>query len=136
MIQANEAVVGRWFNRKHGKGHTWTQLTEDMMCWIFHPEMMEYALDDFEPIPLTPEILEKAGFEKLKKADTYRCYWGSLDKVLFIGFYGTGIFPTIVKEGEMVSDPTGAIMLNKIEYLHQLQNLIFALTGQELTINL
>ena len=72
----------------------------------------------FDPIPLTPEILEKCGFENN-------------------GFYCTHSDPYM----EISPSATGFILsVNCSEYeigetfnhLHQLQNLYFALTGEEL----
>jgi hypothetical protein len=82
----------------------------------------------FKPIPLTPEILDKAGFRKinyyegnafgLEISDSHelvcneRMFWLACDD----SFY---------------NEP-----LDHIKYLHQLQNLYFALTGEELNIQL
>ena len=68
-------------------------------------------LEDFEPIPLSPEILEKAGFEKCSCGG-----WKQGELHLYKGFN---------YERKRI-----------IKYLHQLQNLYFSLTGEELTINL
>lgn len=75
--------------------------------------------DEMEPIPLTPEILEMAGFEV---PDGYN------DTVLY-------------KDGIMIDFHLGEYKLRennriKLKYLHQLQNLYFALTGEELEIKL
>lgn len=77
--------------------------------------------EDIEPIPLTPEILEKAGFKQAI----------SNDKIWLLRIGDTNL---MLRDGEAWSY-VGPIPL-KINYVHQLQNLIFALTGTELTINL
>jgi hypothetical protein len=81
------------------------------------------------PINLTPEILEKCGFKcligmhyELKiggDSDMHLTYWAKDD------FY----FNIYTQDGE------GKLPI-KTQYLHQLQNLYFALTGTELTVNL
>lgn len=73
-------------------------------------------INNISGIPLTPEILEKAGFIK--------CSCG--------GYKTPELHLYIDKDGFMF-DKKYRI---GIKYLHQLQNLIFALTGEELTVNL
>lgn len=75
------------------------------------------------PIPLTPEILEKIGFHK------YRYWWTRPNNTFNFE--------------EWTNDELGLYLhVNEhkvgqhIKYLHQLQNLYFALTGTELQINL
>lgn len=82
-------------------------------------------LDGISPIPLTPEILEKAGFVTIGR--------------YAIGVGGYNVFAKgrieLLQPNE--GDPyILAFYEAKITHLHQLQNLYFALTGQELTINL
>ena len=91
-------------------------------------------------IPLTPEILVKAGFNRyysenkfrikvsveymplLKRIDLYSCNEGSFRAYLINGLYD--------------SKETTQTILNVITSVHQLQNLYFALTGEELNIEL
>ena len=73
------------------------------------------------PIPLSPEILEKAGFEK--------------DSV---GYFNNGIY-CMKFNNNTCKWSFGEWYMGQfceIKYLHQLQNLYFALTGEELNINL
>lgn len=76
-------------------------------------------IENFEPIKLTTEILEKCGFEKidfdyfeLKTEENYYCHIDEL------GF------------GFALEHETFYIC----EYVHEIQNLYFALTGKEITI--
>lgn len=73
-----------------------------------------------EPILLTQEWLLKFGFE----TDNIE-WWNG---ILSIGIYKDGLFFC----------PTGEISLRigkEIQYVHQLQNLYFVLTGKELILN-
>ena len=90
-------------------------------------------LQELDPIPLTPEILEKAGFVKLdtemsgcKVWDIPNTHWrvamSYRDETMFKLWH------------RQVSPPTWRLV--EFEYLHQLQNLYFALTENELTVNL
>jgi hypothetical protein len=69
------------------------------------------------PIHLTPDILEKCGFEK-KIEDFYR----SENLTIVLTKDGSNLYFIGIQE-----------ILNAPKYLHQLQNLYYALTGEELT---
>jgi hypothetical protein len=77
-----------------------------------------------EPIPLTPEILEKAGFKFYEKSEMY-------EKDDFMDLH-----ILYDNAGYCIKDYELNIWSPNILYLHQLQNLYFALTGEELEINL
>lgn len=96
----------------------------------------------FEPIPLTPEILEKCGFENRGIKQTNEFTKETLF-VLYNIIDGTSSFVAAHIEdsygGEMFTEwqariDHDCIYTKELEYLHQLQNLYFALTGQELAI--
>ena len=76
-------------------------------------------LEFFEPIPLTKEWLEKFGFEETKRG------WLSAptgeDYKRWLVCFNDGGFSYIPE-------------LTSFKYVHQLQNLYYALTGEELTI--
>lgn len=82
------------------------------------------TMDDIKPIPLTEEILLKCGFAKSSDGEHF-----------FIGHYGF----CLVHDGQdycmkpVIIDP---MVIAYCRYLHQLQNLYFALTGKELEVNL
>mgnify|MGYP001579065370 CR=1 FL=1 len=68
MIQANELRIGNMVNRElHSpRGLEYDPhfiLDENAMGALFNQDK-NIALQDLFPIPLTPEILEKAGFEQ------------------------------------------------------------------------
>ena len=67
-----------------------------------------------EPIPITPEILEKFGFEK---TDQFTFSKSGIKLTPIRDLYFRAQFP----------------IKADIKHLHQLQNLYFALTGEELT---
>ena len=73
----------------------------------------------YEPIPLSPEILEKCGFKKqLIKGKTDK-YWFEKGEISY-----NEIHEKFWYHGVLENSP---------KYLHQLQNLYFSLTGGELT---
>ena len=90
------------------------------------------TFSDFQPIPLTEEWLIKFGFEKLntKMSDCF---------VFQKGLWRVAIKDDIEQNNawvlwhERISPPTWC--LSRFEYVHQLQNLYFALTGEELKLH-
>lgn len=79
---------------------------------------IEWHPDDYRPIPLTNEWLVKLGF---KWSDKY-CLW-TIENPLY--------FP-LRSDFSLVIFRRGIKI--KPDYVHELQNLYFALTGEELTI--
>lgn len=99
-----------------------------------YPEMAsywiepEYTFDKLRPIPLTEEWLLKFGFEKDSVNDYNLCVTihGNIFLTAFSDDYKTVY---LYQNYEMATDYAA-----KVKYVHQLQNLYFALTGEELTI--
>jgi len=122
-MEAKEFRIGNVLNHKRSGVITISALSKNTIWFENGFGAFEYA----EPIPLTEEWLLKAGFEKSFKND----YWYSIrigDKRLLISILGN---IEIEKW-----DRTMIGFLSICEYVHQLQNLYFALTGEELQINL
>lgn len=87
-------------------------------------------LDQFEPIPLTEEWLVKFGF-KLYPSGYFCLDLGSSNTYFSIGLKHHKTLNLITEQYES----THLIEFKHIKYVHQLQNLYFALTGEELTLN-
>lgn len=95
-------------------------------------------LYDIYPIPLTPDILEKCGFEKRLE------YWEPFVGDAKGAWYKRGdIFIVILKADHRVyravptnGDEFGYVDGPELTSLHQLQNLIFALTCEEPEVKL
>ena len=101
-------------NRAHGKGEKQKKTVEINLHYL---RQIEDNCNYIEPIPLTEEWLLKFGFEMYEfdhKANQFRFKERLI--VYIDGFlydHGTSV---------------------KLQYVHQLQNLSFALTNEELTI--
>ena len=81
------------------------------------------ALDELKPIPITPELLERAGFDNRGGVWWIQYHlenWG-IQLIYFNNEY-------IVRQGFM----GGFKEIAHVKYWHELQNLYFALTGNEL----
>ena len=118
MIQANELRIGNWVYDTRTVGSRVglpVVLNEKVVKRI-----LEYDVDYYEPIPLTPEILEKCGFEKIYESKIHSTYW--INGLSYYYWHERNIQYASFKGLELES-----------KYLHQLQNLYFALTGEELT---
>jgi hypothetical protein len=117
MIKANELRIGNWYF-EFGMPR---QATGLLIYKLESIRIRDKIAIDISPIPLTPEILEKCGFRE----------YGPFSPWLTLGSFSW-------------SDPAGisyeideeSAMLDHIKYLHQLQNLYYAVTGEELTITL
>ena len=112
-MKASELRIGNYYNQfENTEKVSWSTLktleestTEQLWC---------------KPIPLTDEWLLKFGFEKA-------------DEIYFIEF---GVYSMTIKEyekGKYILNPETHFNYVDIEYVHQLQNLYFALTNEELT---
>lgn len=87
-------------------------------------ECIWIGIEEFEPIPLTEEWLVKFGFEfnggmGYKSPDNTAHWFFSIGNGFTPAFFGSR---TILSDG-----------YKGCKYVHQLQNLYFALTGTELT---
>ena len=121
-MEAKELRIGNWVNLFKGvndNGAIWKYYYIDSGYDIY--KLDENDCGDIEPIPLTPEILEKCGFAKTNMADGYKRY---------------------TKQGVSIDLPYFEFVYNdgdsnvEIKHLHQLQNLVHALTGEELEVTL
>ena len=85
----------------------------------------------YEPIPLSPEILEKCGFE-LNRNNELSIEINDIASHLEL-MSGTGGFyyPSFTQTPQ--GDEERTVYFNRINSLHQIQNLYFSLCGEELT---
>jgi hypothetical protein len=82
------------------------------------------VISQYEPIPLTEEWLIKLGFEKLTNSND------GFKNTTYT--YTKGISFIVYFDGVRLS--TNFWMGNEKHYVHQLQNLFYVLSGEELTI--
>lgn len=82
---------------------------------------------NYNPIPLTSEILLKADFRLQKEGEYYLEYQNDL----FIVVNNKMVVNLVFDVAEYIEEP-----YDHIKYVHQLQNLYYSLTGEELNIKL
>lgn len=95
---------------------------------------MEYSLSDEDeiiPIPLTEAVLMSAGFEK----DEYG-FITLEDGRFYMSFDMQDGNHSMVFRTDIGLDCLSVSNTTTVDHLHKLQNLIFALTGKELEINI
>lgn len=101
--------------------------------WKMQSEYLsEYSMPDkFTPIQLTEEWLLKAGFQDrsgtLKNKNSYGLDINSVFEICW--------YRSVPNEIRLQTKGSGATMVLPCNQVHQLQNLYFALTGNELIFN-
>lgn len=133
MIKIEELRVGNWVTSiRSDKPQKVTYISSQKVKDGFYNSVsMDYEKENYLltehlfPIPLTPEILEKAGFhQRMAEVETWwlDCIEIHLDSVYWY---------SIDRNGE-----DSGSKFREITHLHQVQNLYYCLTGHELTLNL
>lgn len=87
---------------------------------------VEENIEDVKPIPITPEWLERMGFKH-----TVAKGYGGQDMWAGMGFITNGL---VNFRGTPKHLHLEGYFNTQVKYVHQLQNLYFALTGKELEI--
>ncbi len=133
MINPNELRVDNYVAHSDHPGDYFTirGVCKDRVHPIELIDNSGYAIkeDDLSkimPIPITPELLEKCGFTKMGSSvyTDVECY--ELD----------GYFMAGGQLHKFINNNTSVFLNIKIKFLHQIQNIFFALRNKELTINL
>lgn len=138
MIQANELRIGNWVHYNNGHYCEITAIgSRTILGQQFfnidkgndHPIIDEHI----NPIPITPEILENAGFKINEDAGNWKHSEMKIwkDKRKMIGEEDGKFYLYNQCEDDYYS-----WYYPEIKYVHQLQNLYFALTGEELEFKL
>jgi hypothetical protein len=143
-MKANELRIGNYVNcPKDGQNPFRIDLLDFVSCGIgkfgmiydksVHP--LTWYLQDLQPIPLTEEWLLKFGFGKEKVNDLYDnafIKYDVLSSDLYLRpSYMGGYYWGFNVPGKLDNELYDA---KNIKYVHQLQNLYFALTENELEI--
>lgn len=127
-----ELRIGNWVNDPSsiGKMDSYGQVKELNTDTLVLEKTVSDTITRYyylEPIELSPEILEKAGFDFLGSCQVLK-----LDKYFSLRTYdstGSDIYLDFDGDSEWRSYNN-----HRCKHLHQLQNLIFSLTGIELEI--
>lgn len=123
MLQANELRLGNWVHIIDD------DINDPVKVTIPYLEMCTTTPEKFNPIPLTPQLLEKSRFVKHEELRYSNIFYFKKDAFIITQLRDTwevsyGLYGSI------------AIICKYNLSLHQLQNIFFALTNKELEINL
>lgn len=131
MIKAQDLRVGNLLKLKEHNGvFKVLEIQQDTINIVSNNSIQRVCyLRRMEPIPLTPEWLERAGFEPNYVEDIGNGYWSHKQESFELRNYGT-YYIYCVNIGEYdIGD-------KQIKYVHEVQNLFYALIGKELEFNL
>lgn len=120
MIKASDLRLGNWV-LSNNPFAGWIPVR------IGAEDFANFDENEFKAIALTPEILEKAGFKDGKK---------EIGEGVFTELDYDGHYNVFIRQIDSQKDESLVLMPTELKYLHQLQNLYFAFTGEELEINL
>jgi hypothetical protein len=122
-MNANELRIGNWYN--------WYA---DSKYYQFQVEPKDFThgnMPNYEPIPLTEEWLLRFGFEKTEGGGNWNFPLHEIFKDK--NFFKVSKLDNYFYWYNQVDDDYYSYMHN-IQHVHQLQNLYFALTNEELTL--
>ena len=119
MIDSNEVRIGNLVNYNDGEYgfDDYVVIIEPHEIHTYRTIAERIKNAELNPIPITPEWLERLGL----KGHSF-----DFSKVFTISYYDDMVHIEQYSEGPFD--------LPHIKYIHQLQNLYHALTGQELTV--
>lgn len=125
MIQAQELRIGNY---------VYVVKVVPVIVTADHIKSIAQGDTDYTPIPLTPELLEKCGFDYKVNGFNHEFRRGKCDGE-YLDFYLLNRHEP-ASYYELIHVIGKVKLVSKIWHLHQLQNLYFALTGEELEVNL
>ena len=137
-MEAHELMLGNYVNtnRAHGRGQKQLKKVQINLHYL---QQIENNCNYIEPIPLTEEWLLKFGFSEETQyySDNLSLFWLDIHKSLenseFYIFFNTET--KYIGLHSMENENNISKYLYDIKYIHQLQNLYFALTGTHLILN-
>jgi hypothetical protein len=124
-MEARELRIGNFISDMHASDGGYWKVWE-LKKETCHYGLFTYKYENLKPIPLTIEWLEKFGFKLRNKEHYGTSYYMFLKE--------WSIRHKIKRGKDLFSLNMYSNYVKYIEYVHQLQNLYFALTGKELTI--
>lgn len=119
-MEVKELRINNWFNL-NGKDF----YIDLKMLYAISSGNPDYDLQKINPIPINKEWLEKFGFKKTRFSR-----WENYNLITYGYGFMFGEWDKVI----LSMDESSEIFVHDVQYVHQLQNLYFALTGNELTL--
>jgi hypothetical protein len=127
-MKVSELRIGNFVKDKNAQYKTVNGFTQILATGIYQFHLEKLELD---ALPLTEEWLLKFGFEYNKRGNWNRYFKeGIYPRSFAFQFYKNGRIDFWY--GDFNVGNLNRIKYNPLQYVHQLQNLYFALTGKEL----
>jgi hypothetical protein len=136
-IQAKDLRIGNWVNCDAEAGTLPYRVDEIYTTTVFCDSEVylssAFKYKDVSGIPLTEELLLKMGFVRSSSKSPL---W-SMGNTMLIWFteYESDMLDNYFEFRFGITDSYKAHRNVRLDYVHQLQNLTFILTGQELTLS-
>lgn len=134
MIKATDLRIGNHLHYYIGEeGIDWDATKIDVQDLQWCENKNENFNEVHKGIELTTVILVMSGFTE----DNNGHFWIDL-QTHYLEFIpmADGFYPTYVQKPELSSQEEQRVSLNRIKFVHELENLFFILTGKELNITL
>lgn len=118
-MNTKELRIGNYVNvtRSHGKGEKKTTIEEVNLHYL---KQIENNAEYIQPIEITRNLLRELNFKKRKAQ--HKFHWEN--RIVIAEYDDDTFYP--------YTGPTYFEHAGEIKYIHQLQNLHYALTGKEL----
>lgn len=122
-MKPNELRIGNMVNLKNCNQVNIIAINDSQISyWNDGYNDIYENIDHFEPIPITEEWLKKCGFDEnfatINLINFYEVYFERYENDIYL----------------MTTNNPNEYTI-KIDYVHQLQNIYFTLTGNEISIN-
>lgn len=130
MIQANKLRIGNIVKSIVFDKIVYVEEIHGLWIETNYSPLGYLQYKNIEPIPLSEEILLKVGF---RKSSSLTPLWSGPDPMLIWRTeYESDLLDNYFEFRFGITESYQAKRQVRLDYLHQLQNLYFALTGQEL----
>ena len=83
-MKANELMIGDWVYNTHNRQPEQVCETREHMVMLAYNDLYDY--DEIEPIPLTSDILERNGFEKVQNLLVLQWENGVYPSMIFVEY--------------------------------------------------
>lgn len=121
-MKANELMIGDWIQR-NGKNFQVTSIMDGYISTDEHSDSHDYH---FNPIPLTPEILEKNGIKR-KAINDEEPYYQDEEGYYYYQYGELGINTLHIwfwyKDGDIMM-PSNCTKWIKLSFVHELQRVL------------
>lgn len=128
-MEARELRIGNYISDIHASEKFFSEVKQITPYRVFYGGFHSHPLG-LKPIPLTEQWLIDLGLKKdsvsvhiytIKLKDGYFIQYNLIEKSVFLGGYDSCV-------------DTQGFLIESVNYVHELQNLYFALKKQELTL--